>query len=52
MCRRFFEIVEQLRELGETATHLYATASTSGGTFAGLALGVKLARHRSTSSGS
>lgn len=39
-----FEIVEQLRELGETATHLYATASTSGGTFAGLALGAKLAR--------
>jgi 1-aminocyclopropane-1-carboxylate deaminase/D-cysteine desulfhydrase-like pyridoxal-dependent ACC family enzyme len=39
-----FELVEQLREMDETATHLYATASTSGGTFAGLALGAKLAR--------
>jgi D-cysteine desulfhydrase family pyridoxal phosphate-dependent enzyme len=38
-----FEIVEQLRAMGETATHLYATASTSGGTFAGLALGATLA---------
>lgn len=39
-----FEIAEQLRAMGERATHLYATASTSGGTFAGLALGAKLAR--------
>ena len=39
-----FELVEQLQALGETATHLYATASTSGGTFAGLALGARLAR--------
>jgi D-cysteine desulfhydrase family pyridoxal phosphate-dependent enzyme len=39
-----YELVEQLPALGETVTHLYATASTSGGTFAGLALGTKLAR--------
>lgn len=41
--RAVFEIMEQLRARAETATHLYATASTSGGTFAGLALGAKLA---------
>lgn len=41
--RAAFEVVEQLRERGERATHLYATASTSGGTFAGLALGARLA---------
>jgi D-cysteine desulfhydrase family pyridoxal phosphate-dependent enzyme len=39
-----FEIIEQLQSLGESATRLYVTASTSGGTFAGLALGAKLAR--------
>jgi D-cysteine desulfhydrase family pyridoxal phosphate-dependent enzyme len=39
-----FELVEQLQAMGEAATHLYVTASTSGGTFAGLALGAKLAR--------
>lgn len=37
------ELVEQLQQHGERATHLYATASLSGGTFAGLALGTRLA---------
>lgn len=38
-----FEIVHQLEEMGRTATRLYTTSSTSGGTHAGLALGAKLA---------
>lgn len=38
-----FEIVHQLEETGRTATRLYTTSSTSGGTHAGLALGARLA---------
>lgn len=38
-----FEIVHQLEEMGRTATRLYTTSSTSGGTHAGLSLGAKLA---------
>ena len=38
-----FEIVQQLRDAGWRADHLYTTSSTSGGTHAGLALGARLA---------
>jgi D-cysteine desulfhydrase family pyridoxal phosphate-dependent enzyme len=38
-----YETIQQLRELSLNATHLYTTSSTSGGTHAGLSLGVKLA---------
>ncbi len=38
-----YETMNQLRELSLNATHWYTTSSTSGGTHAGLSLGVKLA---------
>lgn len=38
-----YEIVEQLIQIGQTATRLYVTSSSSAGTHAGLALGKKLA---------
>lgn len=38
-----YEIVEQLIQMGQTATRLYVTSSSSAGTHAGLALGKKLA---------
>jgi D-cysteine desulfhydrase family pyridoxal phosphate-dependent enzyme len=38
-----YETVSQLADLSINATHFYTTSSTSGGTHAGLALGVKLA---------